>query len=131
MERRFWRKTFYHISTDEVYGSSSAEGLFTETTAYDPNSPYLHPKRVQIREPTKLMVCHMLTNCSNNYGPFHFPEKLIPLFIISFKTNRCLFMVMVYPWLVICRRSCGYRFSFHKGTNHDTYNIEVLTNGKT
>jgi dTDP-glucose 4,6-dehydratase len=76
-------KRFYHISTDEVYGSLGAEGLFTETTAYDPIH-HIQLLKVQII----LFVYgetyglpYVLTNCSNNYGPFHFPEKLIPLFI--------------------------------------------------
>jgi dTDP-glucose 4,6-dehydratase len=77
-----WKASDFHISTDEVYGSLVPKD-FTETTAYDPNSPYSASKRVQI------ILCvpgetyglpYVLTNCSNNYGPFHFPEKLIPLF---------------------------------------------------
>ena len=76
---------FYHVSTDEVYGSLGTEGLFTEETAYDPRSPYSASKASSdhfvraYHETYHLPV--VITNCSNNYGPFHFPEKLIPLFI--------------------------------------------------
>ena len=78
-------KRFYHISTDEVYGSLGAEGLFTETTAYAPNSPYSASKASSdhfVRAYGETYgLPYVITNCSNNYGPNHFPEKLIPLFI--------------------------------------------------
>ncbi|MEM9991070.1 MAG: GDP-mannose 4,6-dehydratase, partial [Bacteroidota bacterium] len=88
--RKFWKgdhegKLFYHVSTDEVYGSLGKEGFFLETTPYDPRSPYSASKAssdhlVRAYHHTyKLPV--VLSNCSNNYGPFHFPEKLIPLMI--------------------------------------------------
>ena len=93
----FSNKIFYHISTDEVYGSLGEEGFFTEETAYDPRSPYSASKAssdhfVRAYYHTyKLPV--KISNCSNNYGPFHFPEKLIPLcIIISSTINHCLFM---------------------------------------
>ncbi|MCL4157631.1 UNVERIFIED_CONTAM: hypothetical protein GTU68_042654, partial [Idotea baltica] len=78
-------KLFYHVSTDEVYGSLGDEGLFTETTSYDPNSPYSASKAssdhfVRAYGETYGMP-YVISNCSNNYGPYHFPEKLIPLFI--------------------------------------------------
>jgi dTDP-glucose 4,6-dehydratase len=87
-------KRFYHISTDEVYGSLGDEGLFTETTAYDPNSPYSASKASSdhfIRAYGETYgFPYVLTNCSNNYGPFHFPEKLIPLFINNIINNKPL-----------------------------------------
>jgi len=85
-------KRFYHISTDEVYGSLGAEGLFTETTAYDPNSPYSASKASSdhfVRAYGETYgLPYILTNCSNNYGPYHFPEKLIPLFINNIINNK-------------------------------------------
>ena len=87
-------KLFYHIGTDEVYGSLGEEGLFTEQTAYDPNSPYSASKASSdhfvraYHETYKLPV--VITNCSNNYGPNHFPEKLIPLFINNIINNLSL-----------------------------------------
>lgn len=81
----FEGKRFYHISTDEVYGSLGTTGLFTQTTAYDPNSPYSASKAASdhfVRAYGETYgLPYVITNCSNNYGPNHFPEKLIPLFI--------------------------------------------------
>jgi len=90
-------KLFYHISTDEVYGSLGKTGLFTETTPYDPHSPYSASKAasdhfVRSYHDTYDMPT-LITNCSNNYGPNQFPEKLIPLFINNIKNNRPLFTV--------------------------------------
>src|SRR5438045_3727478 len=84
-KNRFEGKLFYHISTDEVYGALGNEGLFTEKTSYDPHSPYSASKAssdhfVRAYHDTYGLPV-LITNCSNNYGPFHFPEKLIPLFI--------------------------------------------------
>src|SRR6187397_1376925 len=89
--KKYWKdlsgKLFYHISTDEVFGSLGKEGFFTETTAYAPNSPYSASKAASDhlvrawRESYELPT--LVTNCSNNYGPYHFPEKLIPLTIIK------------------------------------------------
>ena len=83
----FEGKRFYHISTDEVYGTLGAEGLFTETTPYDPNSPYSASKASSdhfVRAYGETYgLPYVLTNCSNNYGPFHFPEKLIPVVILN------------------------------------------------
>lgn len=124
-------KRFYHISTDEVYGSLGAEGLFTETTAYDPNSPYSASKAASdhfVRAYGETYnFPYVLTNCSNNYGPFHFPEKLIPLFINNIINNKPL---PVYgdgnytrDWLFVEDHSVAIDLVFHKGKNHETYNI--------
>lgn len=127
----FEGKRFYHISTDEVYGSLGAEGLFTETTAYDPNSPYSASKAssdhfVRAYGETYGMP-YVLTNCSNNYGPNHFPEKLIPLFINNIINNKPL---PVYgdgnytrDWLFVEDHAVAIDLVFHDGENHETYNI--------
>jgi dTDP-glucose 4,6-dehydratase len=124
-------KRFYHISTDEVYGSLGAEGLFTETTAYDPNSPYSASKAssdhfVRAYGETYGMP-YVLTNCSNNYGPNHFPEKLIPLFINNIINNKPL---PVYgdgnytrDWLFVEDHAVAIDLVFHDGKNHETYNV--------
>jgi len=127
----FTGKRFYHISTDEVYGSLGAEGLFTETTAYDPNSPYSASKASSdhfvraFGETYK--VPYVITNCSNNYGPNHFPEKLIPLFINNIIENKPL---PVYgdgkytrDWLFVKDHAVAIDLVFFKGKNHETYNI--------
>lgn len=134
--RKLWAnniegKRFYHISTDEVYGSLGAEGLFTETTAYDPNSPYSASKASSdhfVRAYGETYgLPYVLTNCSNNYGPNHFPEKLIPLFINNIITNQPL---PVYgdgnytrDWLFVVDHAIAIDLVFHKGINHETYNI--------
>ncbi len=127
----FEGKRFYHISTDEVYGSLGAEGLFTETTPYDPNSPYSASKAssdhfVRAYGETYGMP-YVLTNCSNNYGPYHFPEKLIPLFINNIINNKSL---PVYgdgnytrDWLFVEDHAVAIDLVFHEGKNHETYNI--------
>jgi dTDP-glucose 4,6-dehydratase len=124
-------KRFYHISTDEVYGSLGAEGLFTESTAYDPNSPYSASKAssdhfVRAYGET-YQLPYVLTNCSNNYGPNHFPEKLIPLFINNIINNKPL---PVYgdgnytrDWLFVVDHARAIDLVFHQGKNHETYNI--------
>ncbi|MGH2665053.1 dTDP-glucose 4,6-dehydratase [Flavobacterium sp.] len=127
----FEGKRFYHISTDEVYGSLGAEGLFTETTPYDPNSPYSASKASSdhfVRAYGETYgLPYVLTNCSNNYGPFHFPEKLIPLFINNIINNKPL---PVYgdgnytrDWLFVKDHAVAIDLVFHKGKNHETYNI--------
>lgn len=87
-------KRFYHVSTDEVYGALGAEGLFTETTSYDPNSPYSASKASSdhfVRAYGETYgLPYVITNCSNNYGPNHFPEKLIPLFLNNIIQNKSL-----------------------------------------
>jgi dTDP-glucose 4,6-dehydratase len=124
-------KRFYHVSTDEVYGSLGALGLFTETTPYDPNSPYSASKAssdhfVRAYGETYNLP-YVLTNCSNNYGPNHFPEKLIPLFINNIINNKPL---PVYgdgnytrDWLFVKDHAIAIDLVFHKGKNHETYNI--------
>ena len=127
----FEGKRFYHISTDEVYGSLGAEGLFTETTAYDPNSPYSASKASSdhfVRAYGETYgLPFVLTNCSNNYGPNHFPEKLIPLFINNIINNKPL---PVYgdgnytrDWLFVKDHAIAIDLVFHQGRNHETYNI--------
>jgi len=134
--RKLWKdnmegKRFYHISTDEVYGSLGAEGLFTETTSYDPNSPYSASKASSdhfVRAYGETYgLPYVLTNCSNNYGPYHFPEKLIPLFINNIINNKPL---PVYgdgnytrDWLFVKDHAVAIDLVFHDGRNHETYNI--------
>ena len=124
-------KRFYHISTDEVYGSLGAEGLFTEKTTYDPNSPYSASKASSdhfVRAYGETYgLPYVLTNCSNNYGSYHFPEKLIPLFINNIINNKAL---PVYgdgnytrDWLFVEDHAIAIDLVFHEGKNHETYNI--------
>ncbi len=125
------QKRFYHISTDEVYGSLGKEGLFTEKTPYDPNSPYSASKASSdhfVRAYGETYgLPYVITNCSNNYGPNHFPEKLIPLFINNIIENKPL---PVYgdgkytrDWLFVKDHAAAIDLVFHKGKNHETYNI--------
>ncbi|MDD5149981.1 MAG: dTDP-glucose 4,6-dehydratase [Flavobacterium sp.] len=127
----FESKRFYHVSTDEVYGSLGSEGLFTETTPYDPNSPYSASKASSdhfVRAYGETYgLPFVLTNCSNNYGPNHFPEKLIPLFINNIINNKPL---PVYgdgnytrDWLFVKDHAVAIDLVFHQGQNHETYNI--------
>jgi len=127
----FEGKLFYHVSTDEVYGSLGKTGLFTETTSYDPNSPYSASKASSdhfVRAYGETYgLPYVITNCSNNYGPFHFPEKLIPLFINNIINNKAL---PVYgdgkytrDWLFVEDHAVAIDLVFHKGKNHETYNI--------
>ena len=127
----FIGKRFYHISTDEVYGSLGAEGLFTETTSYNPNSPYSASKASSdhfVRAYGETYgLPFVITNCSNNYGPNHFPEKLIPLFIHNIINNKAL---PVYgdgkytrDWLYVIDHAIAIDLVFHEGKNHETYNI--------
>jgi dTDP-glucose 4,6-dehydratase len=124
-------KRFYHISTDEVYGSLGESGLFTETTSYAPNSPYSASKASSdhfVRAYGETYgLPYVITNCSNNYGPFHFPEKLIPLFINNIINNKPL---PVYgdgnytrDWLFVKDHAVAIDLVFHEGKNHETYNI--------
>lgn len=122
---------FYHISTDEVYGTLGDEGLFTEETAYDPRSPYSASKAssdhlVRAYYHTYHLPV-VLSNCSNNYGPNHFPEKLIPLCIYNIKNNKPL---PVYgdgkytrDWLWVKDHATAIDTVFHKGVIGETYNI--------
>lgn len=127
----FAQKRFYHISTDEVYGSLGATGLFTEETPYDPNSPYSASKASSdhfVRAYGETYdLPYVLTNCSNNYGPYHFPEKLIPLFINNIIHQQSL---PVYgdgnytrDWLFVEDHAAAIDLVFHTGKNHETYNI--------
>ena len=124
-------KRFYHISTDEVYGTLGETGLFHETTPYDPNSPYSASKAssdhfVRAYGETYNLP-YVISNCSNNYGPNQFPEKLIPLFINNILNHKPL---PVYgdgnytrDWLYVVDHAMAIDSVFHKGKNHQTYNI--------
>ena len=124
-------KLFYHISTDEVYGSLGKKGFFTEQTAYDPRSPYSASKASSdhfvraFHHTYKLPV--IISNCSNNYGPFHFPEKLIPLCIYNIINNKPLPIygkgLNVRDWLYVEDHVRAIDTIFHKGTPGETYNI--------
>ena len=127
----FDRKRFYHVSTDEVYGTLGENGLFTETTAYDPRSPYSASKAASdhfVRAYGETYnTPYVISNCSNNYGEYHFPEKLIPLFINNILNNKSL---PVYgdgnytrDWLYVKDHARAIDLIFHKGKNHETYNI--------
>jgi dTDP-glucose 4,6-dehydratase len=122
---------FYHVSTDEVYGSLGAEGLFTEETAYDPRSPYSASKASSdhfvraYHETYQLQT--VISNCSNNYGPFHFPEKLIPLFINNIIQGKPLPVygdgLYTRDWLYVKDHAIAIDMVFHKGVIGETYNI--------
>lgn len=122
---------FYHVSTDEVYGSLDQGGYFVETTSYDPKSPYSASKAssdhfVRAYHNTyKLPV--VLSNCSNNYGPNHFPEKLIPLCINNIQHNKPLPIYgkgeNVRDWLYVEDHARAIDTIFHRGKVGDTYNI--------
>jgi dTDP-glucose 4,6-dehydratase len=127
----FEGKRFYHISTDEVYGTLGETGLFTETTAYDPNSPYSASKASSdhfVRAYGETYgLPFVISNCSNNYGPNHFPEKLIPLFINNIINKKPL---PVYgdgnytrDWLYVIDHARAIDLIFHEGKNHETYNV--------
>jgi dTDP-glucose 4,6-dehydratase len=134
--RSIWKdnfegKRFYHISTDEVYGSLGDEGKFLETTPYDPRSPYSASKASSdhlVR--AYFHTYHMpvvLSNCSNNYGPYQFPEKLIPLFIHNIRNNKPLPVYgkgeNVRDWLYVEDHAIAIDLIFHKGADGETYNI--------
>lgn len=127
----FEGKRFYHISTDEVYGSLGATGFFTETTAYDPHSPYSASKAssdhmVRAYHDTFNLPI-VISNCSNNYGPNQFPEKLIPLFINNIRNNKSLPVYgkgeNVRDWLYVVDHARAIDVIFHKGADGETYNI--------
>jgi len=127
----FEDKLFYHVSTDEVYGSLGDTGLFTETTSYDPRSPYSASKAssdhlVRAYNHTyKLPI--KISNCSNNYGSFQFPEKLIPLFINNIRNNKPLPVygdgTNVRDWLWVVDHANAIDLIFHEGKQGETYNI--------
>jgi dTDP-glucose 4,6-dehydratase len=127
----FEGKLFYHISTDEVFGSLGKAGMFTEETAYDPKSPYSASKASSdhmVRAYNHTFgIPVVISNCSNNYGPNQFPEKLIPLAINNIKNNK---PVPVYgtgenirDWLYVEDHAAAIDLIFHNGKNGDTYNI--------
>ena len=130
-ENNWEGKRFYHLSTDEVYGTLGKTGFFEETTPYDPNSPYSASKAssdhfVRAYGETYGMP-FVITNCSNNYGQYQFPEKLIPLFINNILNDKAL---PVYgdgnytrDWLHVIDHAIAIDLVFHKGKNHETYNI--------
>lgn len=124
-------KRFYHVSTDEVYGSLGETGFFTEETPYDPRSPYSSSKAssdhlVRAYHHTYGMPI-VVSNCSNNYGPYQFPEKLLPLFIHNIKNEKAL---PVYgdgkytrDWLWVEDHATAIDKIYHEGRNGETYNI--------
>ena len=134
--RSIWKddlsgKRFYHISTDEVYGSLGEEGKFLETTPYDPRSPYSASKASSdhlVR--AYFHTFHLpvvISNCSNNYGPYQFPEKLVPLFIHNIRNNKPLPVYgkgeNVRDWLYVEDHARAIDLIFHKGREGETYNI--------
>jgi dTDP-glucose 4,6-dehydratase len=124
-------KLFYHVSTDEVYGSLHDGGFFLETTSYDPQSPYSASKAASdhfvraYHNTYKIPV--VLTNCSNNYGPNQFPEKLVPLFINNIRNNKPLPVYgkgeNVRDWLYVVDHARAIDVVYHKGKIGETYNI--------
>ena len=127
----FSKHLFYHVSTDEVYGALGAEGLFTETTPYSPNSPYSASKAssdhfVRAYAETYHLQT-VISNCSNNYGPYHFPEKLLPLFINNIINKKPLPVygdgLYTRDWLYVKDHATAIDLVFHKGKINDTYNI--------
>ena len=134
--KNYWNKTysdklFYHVSTDEVYGSLGQEGFFTEETNYDPHSPYSASKASSdhfvraFSETYGLPI--VISNCSNNYGSYQFPEKLIPLLINNIVNNKPLPIYgkgeNVRDWLFVNDHVRAIDVIFHKGKLGDTYNI--------
>lgn len=124
-------KRFYHVSTDEVYGALGEEGMFTETTAYDPHSPYSASKAssdhfVRAYHDSYALPI-VISNCSNNYGPNHFPEKLIPLCIYNIKNNKPLPIYgkgeNVRDWLYVVDHAQAIDTVFHQAKDGSTYNI--------
>lgn len=127
----YMQKLFYHVSTDEVYGSLSEEGFFTENTKYDPHSPYSASKAssdhfVRAFNDTYRLPT-IISNCSNNYGAFQFPEKLIPLFINNIVNNKPLPVYgngeNVRDWLYVEDHVKAIDIIFHNGKIGETYNI--------
>ena len=134
--RAIWKdngegKRFYHISTDEVYGTLGETGLFLETTPYDPHSPYSASKASSdhlvraYHDTYKLPI--VITNCSNNYGPNQFPEKLIPLAIHNISHNKPIPIYgkgeNIRDWLYVEDHASAIDLVFHEGKNGETYNI--------
>jgi len=122
---------FYHVSTDEVYGSLGETGLFLENTSYDPQSPYASSKAssdhfVRAYGNTYGMP-YVISNCSNNYGPNQFPEKLLPLFINNIRNRKSLPVYgdgkFTRDWLYVVDHAIAIDKIFHEGRNGETYNI--------
>ena len=124
-------KLFYHVSTDEVYGSLGTEGFFIESTPYDPQSPYSSSKASSdhfVRSYGNTYgLPFMISNCSNNYGENQFPEKLIPLFINNIRNNKYLPVygdgLFTRDWLYVVDHARAIDIVFHNGKVGDTYNI--------
>lgn len=133
--RNYWKSfenhIFYHISTDEVYGSLGRAGFFLEDTAYDPRSPYSASKASSDHLARAYFHTYnfpvKISNCSNNYGSHQFPEKLIPLMINNIKTNKALPIYgkgdNIRDWLWVEDHARAIDTIFHKGTIGETYNI--------
>ncbi len=134
--RHIWKdkmdeKRFYHISTDEVYGSLGEEGMFTEETKYDPHSPYSASKASSDHFVRAYLdtfgLPTVISNCSNNYGSYQFPEKLIPLFIHNIKNNKPLPVYgkgeNVRDWLWVVDHARAIDVIFRNGKIGETYNI--------
>lgn len=134
--RHIWHKDyrgklFYHVSTDEVYGSLGASGYFTEETRYDPHSPYSASKASSdhfvraYHDTFELPI--VISNCSNNYGSFQFPEKLIPLFINNIRNKKSLPVYgkgeNVRDWLWVVDHARAIDAIYHKGKMGETYNV--------
>jgi dTDP-glucose 4,6-dehydratase len=127
----FEGKLFYHISTDEVYGSAEHGGYFTETTPVDPRSPYSASKASSDHFVTafhnSFHLPAIISRCSNNYGPFHFPEKLIPLMINNIINNKPLPVYgkgeNIRDWLYVEDHARAIDAIFHKGMSGEVYNI--------
>jgi len=128
---KFEEKLFYHISTDEVFGSLGKEGMFTEVTAYDPKSPYSASKASSDHMVRAYGHTYgipvIISNCSNNYGPNQFPEKLIPLAINNIKNSKPIPVYgkgeNVRDWLYVEDHTSAIDLIFHKGKQGETYNI--------
>ncbi|TAH03132.1 MAG: dTDP-glucose 4,6-dehydratase [Sphingobacteriales bacterium] len=134
--KNYWKgnmegKRFYHVSTDEVYGTLGETGFFTEETPYDPHSPYSASKAASDHF---VMAYHdtyglpvVMSNCSNNYGSHHFPEKLIPLMINNIKNNKPLPVYgkgeNVRDWLFVEDHARAIDTIFHNGKNGASYNV--------
>ncbi len=141
--RKHWKnqaegKLFYHVSTDEVYGSLGDEGFFTEETPYDPRSPYSASKAAS--DHFVMAYYHtynlpvVISNCSNNYGSHHFPEKLIPLMINNIRHNKALPVYgkgdNIRDWLYVEDHAHAIDVIFHKGRTGETYNIGGMNEWK-
>ena len=134
--KKFWKgnekgKLFYHISTDEVYGSLGEKGLFIETTPYDPQSPYSSSKASSdhfVRSYGNTFgLPFVISNCSNNYGPNQFPEKLLPLFINNIRNEKSLPVYgdgkFTRDWLYVVDHAIAIDKIYHEGIKGQTYNI--------